>query len=163
MADFFDADRMFDFEGDPPVPAPSAAVRSASEPSQEGSGTATPAPRQMVPDDQPVTVNYLSEVGELLADCERIRKHAMRINRRSGEEEIFNPMLFEKAVARRQSILASAVKLHRDLWNDHAQQEFYRLMVQTIAQESPAAAHRLIAELRKINSPVLEVLDKVAI
>lgn len=155
MADIHDPDRMFDFSGDAPdfpeVPTPGAAVVEQ-------------VVMDVVPDpDNAVQVNYLGEVASLLADCERIRKYAMRINRKSGEEEIFNPMLFEKAVARRQSILASAVKLHRDLWNDHAQTEFYRLMVQTIAQESPETAHRLIAELRKINSPVLEVLDKVAI
>jgi hypothetical protein len=156
MADIHDPDRMFDFSGDAPdfpeVPTPGPAVIESA-----------PA-MDVVPDpDNTVTVNYLGEVASLLADCERIRKYAMRINRKTGDEEIFNPMLFEKAVARRQSILASAVKLHRDLWNDHSQTEFYRLMVQTIAQESPETAHRLIAELRKINSPMLEVLDKVAI
>jgi hypothetical protein len=71
-------------------------------------------------------------------------------------------VLFEKAVARRQSILAAAVKLHADLWNQHAQGEFYRLMVATIAQESPACAHRLIAELKKINSPMLEAIEAPA-
>jgi hypothetical protein len=157
MPDVYDPDRMFDFSaGDPDFPA---------EPTP-GPAFVAPAPRAVevaADPDQPVTVNYLGEVAALLADCERIRKHAMRLNRKTGDEEIFNPMLFEKAVARRQSILASAVKLHRDLWNDHAQQEFYRLMVQTIQQESPQTAHRLIAELRKINSPVLEVVERVAI
>lgn len=150
MPDIHDPDRMFDFSGDAPdfpeVPTPGPAF--VEQPVMD-----------VVPDpDNTVTVNYLGEVASLLADCERIRKYAMRINRKSGEEEIFNPMLFEKAVARRQSILASAVKLHRDLWNDAAQQEFYRLMVQTIAQESPETAHRLIAALRQINSPMLEVV-----
>lgn len=161
MADVYDPDRMFDFSSDPPgfpeAPTPGPAV-------VESAAVVEAVPTEVTAAaDGTVTVNYLGEVAALLEDCERIRKYAMRINRKSGEEEIFNPMLFEKAVARRQSILASAVKLHRDLWNDHAQTEFYRLMVQTIAQESPAAAHRLIAELRKINSPVLEVLDKVAV
>jgi hypothetical protein len=150
MADVYDpADRMFDFS-DPPTPGPAVVEPRALE--------ALPAEP-----DQSVQVNYLGEVAALLADCERIRQYAMRLSKRTNELEIFNPMLFEKAVARRQSILASAVKLHRDLWNDHSQTEFYRLMVQTIAQESPATAHRLIAELRKINSPVLEVVDRVAI
>jgi hypothetical protein len=156
MADAYDPDRMFDFSSEPPgfpeAPTPGPAVVESA------------AMVESVQADDSVTVNYLGEVAALLADCERIRKYAMRLKKgTAGEYEIYNPMLFEKAVARRQSILASAVKLHRDLWNDHAQTEFYRLMVQTIAQESPAAAHRLIAELRKINSPVLEVLDKVAI
>lgn len=151
MADVYDpSDRMFDFS-DPPTPGPAVVEPRAVEALPPADG------------DQSVQVNYLGEVAALLADCERIRQYAMRVSKRTNELEIFNPMLFEKAVARRQSILASAVKLHRDLWNDHAQTEFYRLMVQTISQESPAAAHRLIAELRKINSPVLEVLEGIAI
>jgi hypothetical protein len=156
MPDVFDPDRMFDFSEEPGFPA---------EPTP-GPAVVPQAPRALeaLPDsDQPVSVNYLGEVAALLADCERIRKYAMRVNRKSGETEIFNPMLFEKAVARRQSILASAVKLHRDLMSDHAQSEFYRIMVQTIAQESPSTAHRLISALRSINSPVLEVVERVAV
>lgn len=161
MSAWDDPDRLFDFAGDPPGPAqptPGPAVVDAV--------VRTPAPPPadvMAAADAPVAVNYLGEVAALLADCERIRKHAMRINRKTGDEEIFNPVLFEKAVARRQSILSAAVKLHRDLWDQAAQQEFYRLLVQTIAQESPATAHRLIAKLREINSPVMGALEKVAI
>lgn len=155
MAEYIDPDRLFDFAADPAIhvePTPGVQVR-------------VPVAREPITDetvDTPVTVNYLGEVAALLKDCERIRAHAMRLNKKTEEFEIFNPLLFEKAVGRRQSILASAVKLHQELWNQHAQHEFYRLMIQTIAQESPATAHRLIAELRKINSPILEVVDKVA-
>ena len=146
-------DRLFDFTiGDPPYtrPKPGAAV-IAVEPMKD-----------VFDAESEVTVNYLGEVGALLKDCDRIRRHAMKLNTRTQKYEIYNPVLFEKAVARRQSILQAAVKLHADLWNQHAQSEFYRLMVATIAQESPACAHRLIAELKKINSPILEALQDTA-
>ncbi len=113
--------------------------------------------------DAPVTVSYLGEVGALLKDCERIREHAMRRDKQTSELRIFNPFLFEKAVARRQSILSAAVKLHQELWSQHAQHEFFRLVIQTIAQESAPTAHRLIAALRKVNSPVLEVTERIAL
>ncbi len=144
-------DRLFDFAiGDPPYvkPKPGVAV-IAQEPHSD-----------VFDAESEVTVNYLGEVGALLKDCDLIRRHAMQLNKRTGRYQIYNPVLFEKAVARRQSILSAAVKLHADLWNQHAQGEFYRLMVATIAQESPAAAHRLIAELKKINSPILEALQE---
>jgi hypothetical protein len=143
-------DRLFDFTiDDPPYakPRPGNPVREV-------------APMKDVFDaESEVTVNYLGEVGALLKDCDRIRRHAMKLNTRTQKYEIYNPSLFEKAVARRQSILSAAVKLHADLWSQHAQAEFYRLMVATIAQESPECAHRLIAALKKINSPVLEVIE----
>lgn len=143
-------DRLFDFAiNDSPYVPPVPGVAVIEQ-----------APHSDVFDpESEVTVNYLGEVGALLKDCDLIRRHAMQLNKRTGRYQIYNPGLFEKAVARRQSILSAAVKLHQDLWNQHAQAEFYRLMVATIAQESPAAAHRLIAELRKINSPVLEALE----
>jgi hypothetical protein len=143
-------DRMFDFGMNdqpyvPPVP---------------GTQVIEQAPHSDTFDpESEVTVNYLGEVGALLKDCDLIRRHAMQLNKRTGRYQIYNPMLFEKAVARRQSVLSAAVKLHQDLWNQHTQSEFYRLMVATIAQESPATAHRLIAKLREINSPVLEALE----
>lgn len=143
-------DRMFDFAiGDPPYTPPVPGVAVIPQ-----------APSSDVFDaDSEVTVNYLGEVGALLKDCDMIRRHAMQLNKRTGKYQIYNPVLFEKAVARRQSVLAAAVKLHQELWSQNAQAEFFRLMVATIAQESPATAHRLMTELRKINSPILEALD----
>jgi hypothetical protein len=146
-------DHLFDFAiGDPP-----------QAPREPGAAVIAVEPHSDVFDaDSEVTVNYLGEVGALLKDCDLIRRHAMQLDKRTGRYKIYNPMLFEKAVARRQSVLSAAVKLHADLWNQHAQGEFYRLMVATIAKESPECAHRLIAELKKINSPILEVLQDTA-
>jgi hypothetical protein len=42
--------------------------------------------------------------------------------------------------------------------DQHAQSEFYRLVVRTIALESPQTAHRLIAALRAVNNPLLQVV-----
>jgi hypothetical protein len=146
-------DHLFDFAiGDPP-----------QAPRVPGTAVIPQAPHSDVFDaDSEVTVNYLGEVGALLKDCDLIRRHAMQLNKRTGRYQIYNPALFEKAVARRQSVLSAAVKLHADLWNQHAQAEFYRLMIATIAKESPECAHRLIAELKKINSPILEALEDKA-
>lgn len=155
----FDPDRLFDFS----VEAEIEAEVEVEEP-KPAAAVVEPALQELIARvEEPVTLGYLGEVAALLKDCERIREHAMRKNKITGEMQIFNPFLFEKAVGRRQSILSAAVKLHQELWSQHAQHEFFRLVIQTVAQESPPTAHRLIAALRKINSPVLEVVERVAI
>jgi hypothetical protein len=139
-------DHLFDFAlTDSPYRAPVA-----------GAAVLDPGPElQSPPLDGEVTVNYLGEVGALLKDCDLIRKHAMQYNKRTGKWQIYNPVMFEKAVARRQAVLSAAVKLHADLMNQAAQVAFYRLVIETIAAESPGTAARLITALRRINSPII--------
>lgn len=158
-------DRIFDFGGDGPpmgdVPTPGLAITPAAAVVMAQIELRQDAPIESV--DPEVTVHYLSEVTDLINGAKRLRAYAMRANSRTGEMEIHNPVLYEKALGRIQSILSAAIKLHQDLWSQKSQMDFYRLMVQTIAQESPATAHRLIEELRKINSPILQTVERVAL
>lgn len=170
--DYDPTDRIFDFAvDDPPMadaPTPGVAVTPEAAAIQVeveariARGEDVPQQAlEALPDT--VTVHYLGEVQTLIEGAKRLRQFAMRINPRTKLEEIHNPILYEKALGRIQSILSAAVKLHKELWDNKAQMDFYRAMVQVIAQESPSTAHRLIDELRKINSPILSAVERVAL
>lgn len=103
-------------------------------------------------------VDYLYEVKRLLEDAERSRKYATRVNVKSQQEEILNPILFQKAVEMRMNILHKAVKLQRELMTTQAQIDFYREIVNVIAAMDRSAAHRLIERLRAINNPMTAII-----
>lgn len=160
--DEIDPDRLFDFNDMPPVEvkarAPIVVARDPTEPVLTEEENRAVIAATGIDANAPVTVSFKGEVKRLLDETERLIQFAQIQDRKSGQWRIHNPMLFEKAIARRQSVLSAAVKLHNELWSQHAQREFYRLLVQTIVQADKPTAHRLIDALRQINSPMLEAI-----
>lgn len=101
-------------------------------------------------------VHYLAEIRSLMDDAKLLRAYAVRKNRTSGAEEIYNPVMFEKSMARRTAIVATAVRLVRDIWNQKASEDFYRAVLEAACAESPAMRRRIMDRLQELNRPAAE-------
>ena len=147
----------------PRIDIPPAIARQIAEEVAPESVKVAPEAELVAGDRDAVTISHLDEVKGLLDDAALLRKHSMRRNTRTGADEIFNATLFERSVARRQSILSAAVKLHREIWSQHAQQEFFQAVVVAIAKADRPTAFRLIEELRRINSPMTATAESAVV
>lgn len=105
-------------------------------------------------------VRYLSEIGDLMKDAKLLRAYSVRKNRTTGIEEIYNPLMFEKSMARRTAILSTAVRLVRDIWNQKAMEDFYRSVVDAACMESPLMRRRIMDRLQELNGPVADAASR---
>lgn len=105
-------------------------------------------------------ISYLSELRKVMDDAMFLRAYSVRKNRQSGLEEIYNPVMFEKSMARRTAIVATAVRLVREIWNQKATEDFYRAVLDAASMESPAMRRRIIDRLQELNSPVAEAVSR---
>jgi hypothetical protein len=101
-------------------------------------------------------VHYIAEIRSLMDDAKLLRAYSVRKNRTSGAEEIYNPVMFEKAMARRTAIVATAVRLVREICDQKSSEDFYRALVDAVSCESPAVRRRMMDRLQELNAPVAE-------
>jgi hypothetical protein len=67
-------------------------------------------------------------------------------------EGIKNPVLFEKQMVRRVSVMETAIKAMGEVWNMRQMQEFYEVIVQEIGRADPQTQQRIMQRLAALNA-----------
>lgn len=97
-------------------------------------------------------IDFLRALADLHADAMLLRAFAMKVDEKTGEESIKNPMVFDNSINRRLAIVERATKVMGEVWDLQRMREFYDMILEEIGQESPAALSRIVARLKDINT-----------
>lgn len=98
-------------------------------------------------------MDFLLEIGNLLDDADALRAYAIE-NREDLPRgfKIKNPIVFDRAMQRRASIIGLGIDAHRTLWDLETMQQFYSSIVETIRSVSPEMAREVLTKLRELNN-----------
>jgi hypothetical protein len=109
-------------------------------------------------------LDILAELHAIQADAHMLRKHSVAevLDPETGEvtgERIKNPLLFEKQMQRRLNVIDTSLRAMGEVWNLRTMQDFYEVVVQEIARESPETARRIMVRLAELNARTGMTMD----
>jgi len=96
-------------------------------------------------------LDYLTHIHEMLADCDRLRTFAMKVDPATGEERIHNPLFFTQAMRMRNEVLNTAISAMKALWDIQKMQQFYDAIVAEVAKVDPETGRRLMERLQELD------------
>ena len=99
-------------------------------------------------------IDFIAALGDLYQDAEQLREFATQ-KPKEGEgprRTIKNPILFDSSIKRRLDLITGAIKVMQEIYDLQRMREFYDLIVEEIARESPDAARRIMVRLAELNA-----------
>lgn len=101
-------------------------------------------------------LDFVIELQNLYYDGQLLRQYAMKRVKdpETGEEteQIKNPVAFEKSIARRASILETALKAMGEIWDLRMQQQFYEAIIEEIGLAAPDVQKKILERLAALNA-----------
>jgi hypothetical protein len=117
-------------------------VRSPPSPDQVGgSGDIAELGAHAVPR----RIDYLAAHRQLFADVGALREFAL-----NPDGSIRSPLIFDRSIKRRMSLIARSVKLSQQIYAVRNVEMFMDTLIDEIASESPELQRRVLARLRKL-------------
>jgi hypothetical protein len=95
----------------------------------------------------PRRIDYLATYRQLFADVGALREFAL-----NPDGSIRSPMIFDRSIKRRMSLIARSVKLSQQIYAVRNVQMFMDTLIDEIASESPELQRRLLARLRQLQA-----------
>lgn len=98
--------------------------------------------------------DMIRELEAIYSDALALRTYAIKVEQDAeGQpvEKIRNAMVFERQMLRRLNVLDTTLKAMGEVWNLRQMQDFYEVVVQEIARESPETARRIMTRLSELN------------
>lgn len=96
-------------------------------------------------------LDFASEIHALYADAMMLREASVK-RAEDGSEAIKNPVLFERQIARRTSLIETGIRTIQELWDLRTMQAFYETIITEIGKESPECQRRILARLQELNA-----------
>ncbi len=93
----------------------------------------------------PRRIDYLAAHRQLFADVGALREFAL-----NPDGSIRSPLIFDRSIKRRMSLIARSVKLSQQIYAVRNVQMFMDTLIDEIASESPELQRRLVARLRQL-------------
>jgi len=97
-------------------------------------------------------IDFVREIRHLYSDALMLRAYCTKVDAETGQESIKQPMLFEKQIARRASLIETSIKTVQELWDLRTMQGFYQAIIEEIGKEAPDVQHRIMDRLRALNN-----------
>ena len=99
-------------------------------------------------------IDFIAALGDLYQDAEQLREFATFDPKEgeTGRRKIKNPVLFDSSIKRRLDLISGAIKVMQEIYDLQRMREFYDLIVEEIAAESPEAARRIMVRLAALNA-----------
>ena len=97
------------------------------------------------------TINFLAEYHELRNDAILLREFSTKQDE-YGTVRIKIPTFFIKSAEMRQSLLETAIRATKEVWDLKMMARFYDAILEEIAAESPEVAQRITDRLAKLNA-----------
>lgn len=102
------------------------------------------------------SIDFLAAVGEIWADAQLLRDHAVKRSEETGEVSIKNPMMFARSIGSRIEVMETALKVMQEIWDLRHMQSFYDEIVAIIVDEigpaHPEIQRRILERLQALNS-----------
>ncbi|MEY8688481.1 MAG: hypothetical protein AB9M53_01200 [Leptothrix sp. (in: b-proteobacteria)] len=95
-------------------------------------------------------IDFAVEIHKLYADAMLLRAYTVKTGD-DGVETIKNPVLFERQISRRTSLLETTLRTMQEMWDLRTMQGFYEAIIEEVAQESPECQKRILERLQKLN------------
>lgn len=99
------------------------------------------------------TIDFLAEYHALRNDALLLREYSIRRDE-DGTERIKIPAFFTKSADMRQSLLETAIKATKEVWDLKMMARFYDACLEEIAAESPEVAKRITERLARLNDEI---------
>ena len=96
-------------------------------------------------------LDFAAEIHALYADAMMLREASVKRGD-DGKEAIKNPMMFERQIARRTSLIETGIRTIQELWDLRTMQAFYETIIDEIGAESPECQRRIMARLQALNA-----------
>jgi hypothetical protein len=93
----------------------------------------------------PRRIDYLAAYRQLFADVGALRESAL-----NPDGSIRSPMIFDRSIKRRMSLITRSVKLTQQIYAVRNVQVFMDTLIDEIATESPELQRRFLARLRQL-------------
>lgn len=101
-------------------------------------------------------LDFVVEIQALYKDAQLLRAYSMtqRTDPESGEvtEAIKNPVMFDKSVARRATLLETAIRAVQEIWDLRTMQNFYEIVIEEIGRADPETQKRILERLAELNA-----------
>jgi hypothetical protein len=110
---------------------------------EDASGGVAVADAQAIP----LRVDYLAAYRQLFADVGALRDFAL-----NPDGSIRSPMIFDRSIKRRMSLITRSVKLSQQIYAVRNVQVFMDALIDAIASESPELQRRVLARLRQLRA-----------
>lgn len=104
------------------------------------------------------TIDFLAEYHSLRNDALMLREFSIRRDE-DGNEKIKIPAFFTKSADMRQSLLETAIRATKEVWDLKMMARFYDACLEEIAAESPEVAHRITERLARLNNELGMTMD----
>lgn len=100
-------------------------------------------------------LDFVAEIHSLYADATMLREFSIASSvDASGAkiEKIKNPVMFDKSIVRRATLLENAIRAVQEVWDLRTMQHFYETIIDEIGTESPEVQQRIIQRLAELNA-----------
>lgn len=104
------------------------------------------------------TFDFMAYFNDIVRDTAMLRDASVTKNE-DGTEKLKNPMLMERSVARRISIIETWLHSMEAVWNLEKMQELYRVIVEEIGRVDPETQQAILVRLRELNNRTGMTMD----
>lgn len=95
--------------------------------------------------------DFMKYFHKILADAELVRNSAV-VKNADGTEKLRNPVVMDRSVARRLSIIETYLHSMETVYNLEKIQELYRIVINAVGKADPDTQQAILAELRRANN-----------
>lgn len=96
-------------------------------------------------------IDFAVELQRLYNDAMMLRAYAIKLDDK-GNEFIKNPIMFDKQIARRASLLETGIRALQEIWDLRTMQNFYEVVIEEIGRADAETQHRIIERLAELNA-----------
>lgn len=102
-------------------------------------------------------LDFVIEIKALYADAKKLREYASKpivdeAGAPTGDVAIKNPLLWDKQIARRASLLETAIKAVSEVWDLRTMQQFYEVVITEIGKVDLDTQRRITERLAELNA-----------
>lgn len=97
------------------------------------------------------TFNFMAYFQDIVRDA-KMTRDANVVKNDDGTERLKNPMMMDRSLARRISIIETYLHSIETIYNTEAMRELYRAVIEEVGKISPEAQRAILVRLRDLNN-----------
>lgn len=95
--------------------------------------------------------NFMACFHQLMGDSHMMRSKAVKTGA-DGVEQLANPMLMDRSIARRLELMETWLKSQDMIWNIEKMQELYHLIIEEVGKVDPETQQAILSRIRTLNN-----------